>query len=70
MDKRIRVAVLKLHSAADESRDMPSAASANYPIFAVCMTFDQLEEVNHSRPRPVPQDMRVPTRNDNEVARG
>jgi hypothetical protein len=70
VDKRIRVAVLKLHAAADEFRDTPSAASANYPIFARCMSFDELEEVNHCRLRPVPQDMRVATRNDNEVARG
>ena len=68
-NKRIRVAVLKLHAAADESGDAPFAASANYSIFAVCMTFDELEEVNYCRLRPVAHDMRVTTRNDNEVAR-
>jgi hypothetical protein len=69
-DKRVRVAVLKLHATAHESRDAPVAASANYPVFAVPMTFDELEEVNHCRLRPVAQDMRVTTRNDYEVARG
>jgi hypothetical protein len=46
-DERVGVAVLKLHAAADESRDAPLAAGAKYSIHAVWMTFDELEEVNH-----------------------
>jgi hypothetical protein len=69
-DKRVGVAVLKLHAAADEFRDRPFAASAKYPIHAVRMALDELEEVNHCCLRPVAQDVRVAVRNDNEVARG
>jgi len=69
-DKRVRVAVLKLHAAADESCNTPFAPSANHSVFALGVTFDKLEEVNECVLRPVAQDMRVTTRNDNEVARG
>jgi len=69
-DKRVGVAVLELHAAADESRNTPFAASANHPIFAVCVTFDELEEVNHCVLSAVAQDVRLTTGNDNEVARG
>jgi hypothetical protein len=51
--KRVGVPVLELHAAADESGNTPFAASANYPVFALTVAFDELEEVDRCVLRPV-----------------